>query len=255
MPNYLEYKRSISQELLAVKDRVRYFVSHWPEDGHYKEVILKRTLQNHLPSDVGIGTGFIIGDEPLRGENQQISTQIDIILYKKSTPLLFQIDDFIIVPKEGVLGIIEVKTNLRIAEMNDVIEKAHRNGALIDRAGVFNGIFSYEQDDAFRNREALPNSARTALEAHTGYVNNFCFGKDLFARYWGKGAPKPSSKRHYSFYGIEDLAFGYFISNLVEDCYVQLNNKALSSTLSKYLYPIEPTKERHIIPEYEIELP
>ena len=51
MPNYVEYQRSISKELLSIKDRVRYFIDghHWGEDGHYKEIILSHVLKQHVP--------------------------------------------------------------------------------------------------------------------------------------------------------------------------------------------------------------
>lgn len=37
MPNYTKYQKSISDELIATKDRVRNFIdaAHWAEDGRY----------------------------------------------------------------------------------------------------------------------------------------------------------------------------------------------------------------------------
>ena len=51
MPNYLEYQKSISKELLSIKGRLRNFIDdhHWPEDGRYKEIILTDILRKHLP--------------------------------------------------------------------------------------------------------------------------------------------------------------------------------------------------------------
>lgn len=54
MPNYINYRKSISSELMSIKDRVRNFITHWPEDGRYKEVILKNVLGKHLPKTVSI---------------------------------------------------------------------------------------------------------------------------------------------------------------------------------------------------------
>lgn len=38
MPDYQAYQKSISEELISIKDRVRYFIDnhHWAEDGRYK---------------------------------------------------------------------------------------------------------------------------------------------------------------------------------------------------------------------------
>lgn len=51
MPNYVEYQKSISNELLSIKDRVRNFIDdhHWGEDGRYKEIILSHIVRQHLP--------------------------------------------------------------------------------------------------------------------------------------------------------------------------------------------------------------
>lgn len=57
---------------------------------------------------------------------------------------------------------------------------------------------------------------------------------------------------NYAVYRIEDLAFGYFISNLVEDVYISIHGEQIPETLRKMFYPIENTKEAHRI--YTIEV-
>ena len=97
-----------------MKDRVRDFVLHCPEDGRYKEIILRNVLSRHLPKTVSIGTGFVMCD------NHKATSQIDIIIYDNRIPPLFQIDDFVIVVKESVVGIIEVKTTIRKNEFKEI---------------------------------------------------------------------------------------------------------------------------------------
>ncbi len=60
MIDYIQFRKSISHELIAIKDRVRSFIDnrHWGEEGRYKEVVLLKTLRNYLPNNVGIGTGL-----------------------------------------------------------------------------------------------------------------------------------------------------------------------------------------------------
>ena len=45
--NYLAFQKSISNELIATKDRVRNIIEnrHWGEEGRYKEVILIENLK------------------------------------------------------------------------------------------------------------------------------------------------------------------------------------------------------------------
>ena len=64
----------------------------------------------------------------------------------------------------------------------------------------------------------------------------------------------PPNVPHYSFYKLEELSFGYFISNLIEDVYIHCGVIQIPETLNKALYPIEETKEVHIIDRYEVEL-
>lgn len=241
MLKYLEFQKSISKELIAVKDRVRNFIGdhHWGEDGHYKESVLMQTLRNYLPDTVRVGTGFVISDE-------QCSTQIDIIIYLASVTPFFKSGDFIIIEKSGVKGIIEVKTRLNKYGVSDVVRKAHQNGELIGFS-IFNGIFAYETDLCAYG-DHLPPADMSALEHHKGRVNNVAFGADIFLKYWPRDGLPQNRSEHISFYDLPDLAFGYFISNLAED----VSGIRLNEERQRYSYPVEGGKETRRIPELEI---
>ena len=58
--------------------------------------------------------------------------------------------------------------------------------------------------------------------------------------------------RNYAVYDIEKLAFGYFISNLVEDSYISMHGQQIPETLRDMFYPIEDTKEAHRIRTIDI---
>lgn len=244
MPNYIEYQQSISRELLSIKDRVRNFIDnhHWGEDGRYKEIILSHVLRQHLPKGVTVGTGFVVN-------NGNITKQIDIIVYRDDIPLLFKQDDFIIAPAECVLGIIEVKSQATTRVCRDVIRAAAENGRIIGRP-IFNGIFTFENNSTNLQNEDLLD----VLNDAAGIVNHICFGKDVFIKYWDVGMPRrnPHQNRNYAVYHIEDLAFGYFISNLVEDIYISMHDQQIPETLRNMFYPIENTKEAHRIRTIDI---
>lgn len=239
MSNYNEYQESISNELISIKDRVRNFIddANWGEDGRYKEIILRDIIVNKLPGFASCGTGFVIGAD------NQISTQIDIIIYRNDIPLLFKKNDFVIVPQDAVLGIIEVKTCLRSDKIKETIKKAHNNGQIIHH-NIFNGIFSY---DNYNNNVSfeLNDDIKKLFREYAGNVNHVCFGKDYFLKYWEDGQPNGEQNNKYRLYMINDKAFGYFISNLIEDCYIFTQNKPIPYTLKRVFYPIEGTKEAH----------
>ncbi|PLT49025.1 DUF6602 domain-containing protein [Bacillus amyloliquefaciens] len=137
-PNSLEYQKSIALEFNATKDRVRHLIgsTHWGEDGRHKEVILMNFLKRFLPNNIEVGTGFI-------KEGNNISTQIDIIIYNPTLPLYFKENDFIIVQPKSVLGIIEVKSNPDRNQVASAIFKASKVGALIKEDLIFNGLFNF----------------------------------------------------------------------------------------------------------------
>ena len=225
-------------ELLSTKDRVRNFIDdrHWGEDGRYKEIILKDCIHSKLPDNVKIGTGFVVGD------HNAMSTQIDIIIYRAEIPTLFQKDDFVIVPQEAVLGIIEVKTKLDSSNITEAFRKSHENGRIIG-SHVFNGIFSFEGGFQLENNLAL--SIRGNCEQYAGYINNVSFNKNYFMKYWMDGQPNHEQGCKYKIYKIDELSFGYFISNLIEDIYLQTQQRRLPDGLKRMFYPIENTKEAY----------
>ena len=244
MPDYTAYQKSISDELISIKDRFRNFIDghHWGEDGRYKEIILSHTLRQHLPERVSVGTGFVVSDNGL-------TKQIDIIVYRDDFPLMFKQDDFIIAPSESVLGIIEVKSQITTQIGKDAIYKATENGRIIGKE-IFNGIFAFESNNECFRRPALQN----ALAESRGVVNHLCFGADIFLKYWETGHPNtnPCAQDSYAVYRIQNLAFGYFISNLIEDIHIALHGQQLPNVLNRMFYPIEGTKEAHKIDEIAV---
>ena len=85
-----QYFRSITDEINALQNRVRnYIENHWPTDGRWKESVIRAILRRYLPQTVGIGNGFVVS--PVK-----TSTQIDILLYDTTKPVLFQDGDFFV---------------------------------------------------------------------------------------------------------------------------------------------------------------
>lgn len=249
MPNYLEYQKSISKELLSIKDRLRNFIDdhHWPEDGRYKEIILTDILRKHLPKSVSVGTGFVMGE-------QGLSTQVDIIIYRDDFPVMSRQSDFVIVVPEAVLGIIEVKSRITEAtQLTQVIDKLSVASEIVCKP-IFSGIFSFEGYNGILNRN-VNQRVRSTLIRSNGKVNNLCIGESCFIKYWPEYAPKQENVRsHYSFYEIDDLSFGYFRSNLVEDVYIAIVGANLPETLKSMFYPIEDTKEAYKLTEIPLEI-
>ena len=233
-----EFQRSITKELDTIKNRVRNLIgnSHWEEEGRYKEAILRNVIKKFLPSNLLIGTGFVIKKN---NSNTQISSQIDIIIYDNTIPVLFSEGDFVITTYKNVKGIIEVKTKIKNNQLQEVIQKAEINGKLIGK-NIFNGIFSYEYEDDINSR-----NVDQAIKRAKGYINHISLGPNVFIRFWkreDRNRLHPSvegcQNDFYNIYNIEGLSFSYFISNILElTCSSSLDDRWW------FLYPIVETKE------------
>lgn len=267
--NINDFQKSITKELTLTKDRVEFLIgnANWGEVGRFKEAILRKTISQFLPSNLKIGTGFIVGNPDRQfGQCGQISSQLDIIIYADKSPVIFREGDFVILTESAVRAVIEVKTkvinysnpdqNAQDNALNIIIEKINRlscfetfNPNRVHRK-KFIGIFSYEYDSNFSNA-----NVDEALILSNGLVNHISLGPDKFIRYWEDTTrldPRPNYQgRCYIRYNLIDLSFSYFISNL-------LHIVADEDPVERYWFsfPIEGTKERYRAePRSIIELP
>jgi len=254
----LDFQKSITKELTLIKDRVEFLIgnANWGEVGSYKEAILRKTISQFLPSTLKIGTGFIVGNtDHVFGREEQISSQIDIIVYDNRSPIIFQDGDFVIVTESAVRAIVEVKARTinysnrdnrtHDEALNKILIKLNRLrdfdtfAPIGDHKKKFIGVFSYEYDSDFSS-----NRINEALIESNGLVNHISLGPDKFIRYWedtvGLDPPLNYQGRCYIRYELINLSFSYFISNLLH--MVAEEDPVERSWFS---FPIEGTKERY----------
>src|SRR5207302_9189399 len=112
------YFRSLTAEITALKDRIRNFIgeAHWLSDGLWKESVIRAILRRYWPGAAGVGTGFVITD-------MGPTSQIDILIYDLTIPVLFRDGDFVIVTADATLGLIEVKTKIQKSEIEERCRK------------------------------------------------------------------------------------------------------------------------------------
>lgn len=259
--NILDFQKSITRELSLTKDRVEFLIgnSNWGEVGRFKEAILRKTIAQFLPSNLKIGTGYIIGNTDHQfGREGQISSQLDIIIYEDKSPVVFREGEFVIITESAVRAVVEVKTKVVNYSdpntsggdnaLNKIIEKFNRLrdfetfNPLGEYRKKFVGIFSYEykSDAPETNAERI----HEALRQSNGLVNHLSLGPNKFIRYWEDThrLPNPPAYRGrcYIRYRIENLAFSYFISNLIHIV-------SDEDPIERYWFsfPIEGTKENH----------
>jgi len=105
---------SIEEGLLASRlDAVRLAITHAGEKGRSLEAEVTSILRAFLPTEYGLGTGFIVFHTP---DGPRLSRQLDIIIYDalRSGPIV-RLSTCDVFPLEAVYGCIEVKAALQSA--------------------------------------------------------------------------------------------------------------------------------------------
>jgi len=220
--NTIEFHKSTTKELLAIKDRVRNLINHWGEDGRYQEAVIKTMIQRFLPEKYRIGSGFVVRQTRERG-NHEPSKQIDLIVYDTSYPLLFKENDFVILTPDSILGIIEVKANATNQGLKNIVARSNEIGKFIYDARIdktkplFNGIFSYES--TVNNPDTVANAIKNSWDEmddnkHKYSVNHISLNQNWFYKFWEHEFLEENPP-HY-LYKINELSFSFFISNLMD---------------------------------------
>ncbi|WP_343658865.1 DUF6602 domain-containing protein [Chryseobacterium sp.] len=119
------FQESITQELDIIKNRVRNLIgsAHWGEEGRFKEAVLKNVIRKFLPSNLSVGTGFILKATGQSDHENILSSQLDVIIYDNTKPILFSEGDFIITTTSNVRGILEVKSRITASSFEQVINQ------------------------------------------------------------------------------------------------------------------------------------
>lgn len=218
-----KYLRSITDEINALKDRIQNFIGHKLTIGTWKESILRTLLRRHLPSNIGVGTGFFVTSE-------RCSQQIDILLYDKMKPIIFQDGDCIIVTPDAVKGLIEVKTRAVKSTLESQFSKLADDVELLlsvatgDVGRRFFGIYYYEINPSLDNllEEAGAAEILTRLTAATRHnenriINCVAIKESFFIRYWRQNPSAPEEAiRRWHAYKINSKSPAYFVHNVVE---------------------------------------
>ena len=105
--------------------------AHNAEDGRYVETLIREYLKKYLPRELEVLTGFILrpavktelDNRSRRNKEDTNSSQLDIIVYNSGRYPVFQrFGESVIVPPEGVIGIISVKKKLNTNHIIPEIE-------------------------------------------------------------------------------------------------------------------------------------
>jgi hypothetical protein len=202
------YFQTLTQELNFQKDRLQNFIQHWLTVGEYRETVIRNVLRRHLPKSIGLGKGFIVS-------NKVTSTQIDILLYDTTKPVLFQEGELLILTPDAAVGAIEVKKSIGSSELEETLVKIAHIAQLTSPNPAFIGLFAYEGH--LDPELVLSTLQKSANQDGRRIINCVSIGESDFVRYW-EHDPDCRSRRLYRqwhAYNLQLKAPAYFLINVV----------------------------------------
>ncbi|QOT76324.1 DUF6602 domain-containing protein [Cupriavidus basilensis] len=207
------YLQSITEECNALKNRVRHLIEdrHWATDGAWKESVLRALISRTLPSNYSVASGFVVTDSGP-------STQIDVLIYDNTLPVLYKGGDLVFVPPAACVGIIEVKSSLNSTGFRQATVKLADNCGLVRRyeteKRLFSGIFAFEGNGT--PGTLLEHIDAAAQGQESRIVNHVSIGPSTFIKYWPTHPESGQAHyRHWHHYEVEQMAPGYFVHNLM----------------------------------------
>lgn len=202
------YFQSLTAELQSLKNRVRSFITddpHWPTDGEWKESVLRTFLRRNLPTTIGVGRGFVVS-------SAGHSSQIDLLLYDCTKPVLFRDGDTVFITPEAVAGVIEVKTTLTAHTAKEALLKLANVGEMARPYNAPIGLFAY--DLKCSADQVLKSMKFAAQDIDRRACTFLAAGPDLFIELvWSRNAYKSDTWRYYS---VENQAPGFFLHKFVK---------------------------------------
>lgn len=120
-----EYWQGVAQRLQVEADVFNRLIEHNAEQGRENEASLMEVVRRLLPPSVGVGTGIVIDSDGRR------SQQCDLIVFdQNASPNMLAQTSQMLFPVETVRLVIEVKTTVNKAEIDDVAAKIETLRAL-----------------------------------------------------------------------------------------------------------------------------
>src|SRR5262245_37972369 len=125
---------------------------------------------------VRVGSGFAI-------QGTANSKQIDLLIYRADSPVLFRDGDLVVVPAAGLQAVIEVKTRLTSRNLRPALEHLAAICTTLDRdrRRFVVDLFSYETEVS---NHAVLTSLRDVCERWPKHIDLVCHGQDRFVRYF-----------------------------------------------------------------------
>lgn len=127
-------KREILKDIFENLEKALYNdmsvkIQHNVSDGKYREYLVTKLLEKIIPSKYNITNGFIIDSD------NNISKEMDVIIYDRNYVPPFFDETYTIVPIEAVIAVIQVKTTLDTDSLKDSVNNLNSIDCLNSKTG------------------------------------------------------------------------------------------------------------------------
>ena len=211
-------QKYFQQEALSMLDAYKNFETlipspkgggseHKGEDGRFVENLICSFLSKYLPKELEVLTGFIVrpavkvgkNDKSRKNEKDNHSTQLDIIIYNSALyPVFLRSNNTVIVPPEGVIGIISVKKTLNDGDIEHelcALKEASKLCRIVGLRGPYLALVSMDNnickqnpdtfDWIFNKMKSLYDEDKNlAFDDMVGYIGSF--------KHWGIFKARPT---------------------------------------------------------------
>lgn len=154
--NYKNKFEKLSRDLFTNTEDEKLY--HPGEFGIYRESITREFLKYFIPYSLDISTGFLINSE------NEISTQVDIVVFDPSVTLLLE-DEYLqrFFQIESTVGIGEVKSKLNKQQLKEALNKLARNKSMRNSKSLERAIMKDKSKDPKLNDVVIPNTNLTSF--------------------------------------------------------------------------------------------
>ncbi len=198
---WTEHLKRLCDSLIAQTDRARVGSDHSVIKGTSIEYVIRHTLTDYMPSNFTIGTGQIANNQ------NEISPQIDILVYDTNTfpRLAVNEDSSVIVCCESVFEVVECKSQY------DLKRLCKHFKAFIDVESKRHGMFG---DDGMASGYFV-----LVLDPMTPDLSKFEDSKRFIGFYFLKGSKSWSSPYKQTQFSEHDgNSLDFFLHHIMSDC-------------------------------------
>lgn len=114
---------SFNEEFQYQINQLARFTKHGPSIGRYVEILMLKLLRKYFPRKYDFSSGFYFSD--IKGQ-KVVSSQLDIICFDRMNyPVLFDDNEYVIVPPCSVKAVIEMKSTMTSDSLAQIMEQSN----------------------------------------------------------------------------------------------------------------------------------